>query len=500
MYLGLVPIVLIAVAGALATGVAWWWGSMRERARGAARIRDAEAGRASSEAEARVQQSLVAELRARVAEEQARADAATAMASLAERGRAGAEARAEESVRGLVEQRQLVQAAEVRMADAFKALAADALSRSSQDLVTMAAHRLEAMQAISAQDLQHRQATIEAVVAPVRESLARVDEKIAGFEKERGQAYGNVLAHLRQLESTQQRLHAETTNLTQALRAPATRGCWGEMQLKRVVEVAGMLEHCDFDKQVTLLGGPDEGRLRPDMVVNLPGGRRVVVDAKVPLEAYLQAVAATSEEERRAHLSDHARQVRAHLQKLGAKAYWQQLAGTPDFVVLFLPGESLYSAALEAAPSLITEGAQHKVLIATPTTLIALLQTIHAGWREERLAENAERISEQGRALHKAVTSLVAHWSKLGRALDAVTRNYNAAVGSLEGRVAPAVRRLEEMGAGSGKELAAVAAVEVAPRALDRWSALQETEQDEADRRQRANNDAEPVMLSSVGA
>jgi DNA recombination protein RmuC len=248
------------------------------------------------------------------------------------------------------------------------------------------------------------------------------------------------------------------------LRAPAVRGRWGEIQLKRVVELAGMVEHCDFFQQESL--ATEDGRLRPDMIVRLPGERNVVVDAKVPLEAYLDALATDSEEARREQMARHAAQVRAHVLKLSAKSYWAELPCTPEFVVMFLPSEAVYGAALQEMPSLIEEGVGKQVLIATPTTLIALLQAVHFGWRQERLAENAQAISGQGRELHGRLATLFEHWGKMGAALEKATENYNRAVASFEGRVRPAMRKLEELGAGSDKTSETLAAIETRPRVL----------------------------------
>ena len=241
------------------------------------------------------------------------------------------------------------------------------------------------------------------------------------------------------------------------------RGRWGEIQLKRVVEMAGMIEHCDFGQQQTLVSD-EGGRLRPDVVVRLPGGRHVVVDAKVPLEAYLDALETDDEDERRDRLAAHAAQVRAHVLKLGGKGYWAGLDDSPEFVVMFLPSESMYSAALEAAPSLIEEGVARRVLIATPTTLIALLQTVHFGWRQERLAENARAISEQGRVVHERLCTLVEHWSRLGGALGRATEHFNAAVASFDSRVLPSVRKLEELGSGGSKTISELPTVDTRPR------------------------------------
>jgi DNA recombination protein RmuC len=376
-----------------------------------------------------------------------------------------AETQAAELRRGLSDQKAVLESAEARLGDAFRAMASEALAANNQGFLTLANEKLTAARRETDAALEARQQSIDALVRPVRESLEKVDGKIQQLEKERGQAYGQITQLVRSMADTQERLYTETGNLTRALRAPAVRGRWGEIQLKRVVELAGMLEHCDFGQQMTITGD-DGGRLRPDMVVRMPGGRSVVVDAKVPLEAYLDALECDDDDERRDRMLAHAGQVRAHVLKLGAKSYWTGLDESPEFVVMFLPSESMYSAALEQLPSLIEDGVARRVLIATPTTLIALLQTVHLGWRQEKLAESAQKISEQGRVLHDRLGTLVEHWSKLGGALGRATEHYNAAVASFETRVVPSVRKLEELGAASAKSVGELATVDTRPRPL----------------------------------
>ncbi len=351
------------------------------------------------------------------------------------------------------------------LADTFRALAADALARNNEGFLTLAAEKLHSARRETDAALDAREKAIESLVKPVRDSLDKVDGKIQELERERGKAYGRLLEVVGQMSCAQEKLQAETGNLARALRAPAVRGRWGEMQLRRTVELAGMLEHCDFGEQETLT--TDAGnRLRPDLVVKLPGGRRVVVDAKVPLEAYLDALEATSDDERRQRMVAHAGQLRAHVVKLAAKSYWAEMPDSPDFVVLFIPSEAMYSAALEHSPSLIEEGPARRVLIATPTTLIALLQTVHFGWRQEKLADSAKRMSEEGRRLHESLAVLLDHWGRVGAALGKATEHYNAAVGSLDTRVVPRMRRLEELGADSQKSSGEVKQVETRVRAL----------------------------------
>lgn len=452
---------LLLVGGAtLAALVAWSLATARARAAAAARLAAGEAELAG----------------VRGALEHARGEASAARADLEseratrialEREQAAGQARLQELQRVAAEQQAMLASAEQRLRDTFQALAAEALAGSEQRFLRLAGERLDALAQGAQHDLATRQQSIEGLVAPVRETLAAVDAKIAALESERREAYGRLHQQVDSLLATQHRLEGETARLVRALRAPAVRGRWGEVQLRRVVELAGMLEHCDFTEQVTLAAAhSEEGRLRPDLVVHLPGGRQIVVDAKVPLEAYLDAVACEDEELRKARLDAHAAQLRDHLNKLAAKAYWERLPGSPEFVVLFLPGEVFYSAALEAAPALMEEAMGRRVLIATPTTLIALLQTARLGWREERLAESAREISEQGRALHKTLVTFSEHWVAVGKALGKAAETYNAAVGSLESRVLPAARKLEELGAGSPRELPEQVSLTVKPRLL----------------------------------
>jgi DNA recombination protein RmuC len=360
----------------------------------------------------------------------------------------------------------VVEKAREELTSTFSALSGQALQSNNQMFLDLAAQTLGRFQQDAKGDLERRQQAIQELVAPVKLSLDKLDGRIHDIERLREGAYQALTTQVRSLAEGQVDLRRETFILVKALRQPVARGRWGELQLRKVVEMAGMVEYCDFVEQASVNG--EDGRLRPDLVVRLPGGLNIVVDAKTPLSAYLEAAETDDDDVRKQRLVDHARQVRDHMTQLGRKSYQEQFDPTPDLVILFLPGEMLFSAALQQDPQLIEFGVGEKVVLATPTTLITLLRTVAYGWKQEALARNAQEISELGRQLHDRISVLAGHWAKVGKNLGEAVGAYNSAVASMETRVLVSARRFRDLKAvPDGREIEVLEPVETIPRTLD---------------------------------
>lgn len=368
--------------------------------------------------------------------------------------RAWLEADLQHERRASAEKLAVIAEAERALRDAFQNLSAEALRQNNQSFLELARAQLGEFQTGAHQALEARQVAIDELLKPVRDSIGRMDESLRRVETNHGALSQQVTG----LHESEQRLLSQTQHLTTALRAPGVRGRWGEVQLRRVVELAGMLEHCDFDEQVTVDG--DEGRLRPDLVVRLPGGRNIVVDAKAVMRAYVDAEQATDEVTRAALLAEHAKLVRDHMTKLASKAYRDQLQPSPEFVVMFLPGENFFRAALDQDNTLIDRGVAQRVVLASPINLIALLWGAAQAWRQQAVAENAQAVCENGRELYKRIGKLAEHFDTLRKSLTRAVDAYNEAVGSLDRRVLPAARRFRELGAGTADEIDALEPVD----------------------------------------
>ena len=347
----------------------------------------------------------------------------------------------------------------------FEALSSEALKTNNRAFLELAKTQLDAYQKEAKLDLEKRQEGVAHLLGPIKESFQKFDKKIEDLEKGRTQDYGGITEHLKTLVETQQNLRAETGKLVNALRRPQARGRWGEIQLRNVIELAGMSDHCDFEEQVST-DAEEGGRLRPDLVVNLPGGKKIVIDSKVSLDAFMNAIETEDEDRRREFLENHARQVRTHIGQLSKKEYWKQFDFTPDFVVLFLPGEVYFSAALTAEASLIEEAARNRVVLASPTTLIALLKAVAFGWQQEKVAENAREIARLGKELHDRIRIMGEHFNRVGENLGRATEAYNKSLRSLETRVLVSARRFQELNIGADKEVPSLLPVEIEPSPL----------------------------------
>jgi DNA recombination protein RmuC len=458
------PLVYGIVGGAIAGGAVWIFVTWLFKKSYATQIANLQMKQSELDGRAKSAEAVDVELRKQIAQKEASLDQVREELDKELQSRVEALTRLDSAQRSFDEQKQLIDAMKKEMTDTFNALSSAALKSSSEDFLRLATESLGKVVSDTKGKLGEHQAAMDGMIKPLSETLKRYEEQIRVMEENRHKAYGSLEEQLRTLASTHESLQRETSNLVSALRKPQVRGRWGEMQLRRVAELSGMSMHCDFTEQHSV--ETDKGRIRPDMVVHLPMGREIVVDSKVSLEAYLDAIAAQTDEEKKAKLERHAQQVRAHMTKLASKDYWSQFRQSPEFVVLFIPGEAFLSPAVEIDNSLIEDGIEKRIIVATPTTLIALLRAIAYGWRQEQMTKNAQQISMLGKELYERMSTMARYFGELGAAIERSIASYNKVVGSMESRVLPSIRKFKELGATGAVEIPQLDQVDQKPRNL----------------------------------
>jgi DNA recombination protein RmuC len=414
------------------------------------------------DAKARSAEAVNGELRQQISQKEVALEQLRNELDAERQSRVEALTRLEAAQKSFEEQRAMIEAMKKEMTDTFNALSSAALKSSSEDFLRLASESLGKVVSDTKGKLGEHQAAMDGMIKPLSETLKRYEEQIRVMEESRHKAYGSLEEQLRTLASTHENLQRETSNLVSALRKPQVRGRWGEMQLRRVAELSGMAMHCDFTEQLSV--DTDKGRIRPDMIVHLPMGREIVVDSKVSLEAYLDATAAQTEEERKVKMEKHAQQVRAHMIKLASKDYWSQFSQSPEFVVLFIPGEAFLSPAVEIDNSLIEDGIEKRIIIATPTTFIALLRAIAYGWRQEQMTKNAQQIGMLGKELYERISTMAKYFGELGSAIEKSILSYNKVIGSMESRVLPSIRKFRELGVTGAEDIPVLEQIDQKPR------------------------------------
>jgi DNA recombination protein RmuC len=461
--------IIFVIASVIISGIiTWFFAKLRLNRQHSQELSDLQVSYSNQtsqlEAKARSAEAVVGELRQQVLQKDKDLDQIRTVLDGERQAKTEALTKLDAAQRGFDEQKSLIETMKKEMTDTFNALSSAALKSSSEDFLRLASESLGKVVTDTKGRLGEHQAAMDGMIKPLYETLKRYEEQIKTMEEGRHKAYGSLEEQLRSMASTQENLQKETSNLVTALRKPQVRGRWGEMQLRRVAELSGMSIHCDFTEQQSV--DTEKGKIRPDMIVHLPMDREIVVDSKVSLEAYLDTVNAATEDEKRSRMEKHAQQVRTHMNKLASKEYWSQFKQSPEFVVLFIPGESFLGAAVEVDSSLIEDGIEKRVIIATPTTFIALLRAIAYGWRQEQVTKNAQEISDLGRQLYERMVTLVQHFENVGKSLEKAIGSYNRAVGSMESRVLPSVRKFKELGVTGSEEIPVLEKVDQMPRNL----------------------------------
>ena len=363
------------------------------------------------------------------------------------------------------EKLQALENAREQLTHTFSALSSQALKHNNEEFLKLANENLKKFQNTAKHELTEKEKAIETLIKPIKEALEKNEQQMRSIEKDRKHAYGALQQHLETMSLNQSALQNETRNLVQALRRPEVRGQWGEMTLKRLAELAGMVEHCDFYTQESIK--TEDALQRPDMIIRMPDGREIVVDVKTPLDAYLTAVEASTDEERDLALQRHCKNVKQRVNELASKAYWNQLKNTPDFVVLFIPGDQFLSTALDYDHGLLEDALSKQIILATPTSFVALLRAVAYGWRQEQLAENADKIRDIGEELYQRLAIFSEHLSKLGKSIETSTKHFNNAVGSFDTRILPSARKFKELGINEKKSISQPEQIETATRSLE---------------------------------
>lgn len=458
-------LLLIVLAFVLGFALAWVVASARTRSHYDEQLRILDRERASHETAAGELRKQIEGLRADIENTRARFEEEQTR-------RASAETSLRKVEENLLEQKKALEEAQAKLTDVFRALASQALAENAKQFLELATTKFESLEDRAVGDLKQKQVAIEGLVGPLKTTLTELKEHVIDLESARQGAYGELRAQVEELANTGKELRQETGNLVSSLRQPQVKGAWGQLTLRNAVELAGLSHHCDFLEQQP--ADTEEGILRPDLLVRLPGQGQIIIDAKVPLHAFHGAISAQNEQQRQSALAEHARLVRSHISQLASKAYWKQFPNTPEFVVMFLPGESFFSAAVEQDHTLIEDAIERRVVLASPTTLIALLLAVAYGWRQEAVAENAERISMLGKELYERVTKFTEHLAEICVGLEKANEAYNRAVGSLESRLLPSARKFRELGVTGEEQIPALRPTETPLRRLTANSNSQE--------------------------